>query len=201
LVAPLIGTERLLIRSFAPSDWKDVWEYLSDPLTYVFEPGEPLSEEQARFLSEERSKSHEFLAVELRQKHKVIGHLSFYQIDREDLHTWELGYIFNPSYQMQGYATESVRAIVQYGFGELHVHRIVANCNPENIASWRVLEKAGFVREGLQRKNIYFRINIDGVPIWQDTFNYAILAIDLKTNVTDVEREGPDDPGSHHASR
>jgi len=176
----MIETERLLIRTFAPSDWKDMWEYLSDSVAYVFEPGEPISEEQAVALSKERSNSKDFLAVELKQNRKVIGHLSFRQVDRMELQTWELGYIFNPLYQMQGFATESVRAIVTYGFNELHVHRIVANCNPENIASWRVLEKAGFVREGLQRKSIFFRIDIDGKPIWQDTFAYAILATDVK---------------------
>jgi RimJ/RimL family protein N-acetyltransferase len=62
----------------------------------------------------------------------------------------------------------------------LHAHRIVASCNPENIASWKVLEKVGFVREGLLRKSIFFRINIDGNPIWQDTFCYAIIASDVK---------------------
>jgi RimJ/RimL family protein N-acetyltransferase len=73
----MIETERLLIRAFTSSDWQDIWEYLSDPLTYVFEPGEPIDEEQARLVAENRSNADDFFAVELKQNYKVIGHLSF----------------------------------------------------------------------------------------------------------------------------
>lgn len=175
----MIEAPRIVIRAFDPSDWQDLWEYLSDPLTYVFEPGEPIDEEQAELLTEERSKSNDFLAVELKSNRKVIGHLSFRRIEQIELQSWELGFIFNPSYQRQGYATESAKAVVEYGFHKLHVHRISANCNPENVASWKVLERVGFIKEGHQRKNIFFKTSVEGKPLWQDTYNYAMLATDL----------------------
>jgi len=55
------------------------------------------------------------------------------------------------------------------------VHRVIAQCNPANIASWRVLEKIGFVREGHLRMNIFSRCDGDGRPLWQDTLEYGLL--------------------------
>jgi RimJ/RimL family protein N-acetyltransferase len=52
---------------------------------------------------------------------------------------------------------------------------VIANCHPDNTASWRVLEKLGFVREGHLRRNVFFRVDADGRPRWQDTFEYGLL--------------------------
>ncbi len=49
----------------------------------------------------------------------------------------------------------------------------MAQCNPANTASWRLLERIGFVREGHLRRNIFFRRDVEGRPIWQDTFEYG----------------------------
>ncbi len=58
----------------------------------------------------------------------------------------------------------------------MDAHRVVAQCNPANVASWRVLEKVGFVREGHLRQNIFFRRDAQGRPLWQDTFEYGLLS-------------------------
>jgi [ribosomal protein S5]-alanine N-acetyltransferase len=115
------------------------------------------------------------LAVDLRIEKRVIGHLYFQPIEPAELRTWELGYIFNPRYQRRGYATEAARALLHHAFAEMGVHRVIANCNPANVASWRVLEKIGFVREGHLRQNIFFRRDAEGRPVWQDTFEYGLL--------------------------
>ena len=48
-------------------------------------------------------------------------------------------------------------------------------CNPENTPSWRLMERLGMRREGHLRKNIWFFRDENGRPIWQDTYEYAIL--------------------------
>ena len=149
---------------------------LSLPEIYAFEPGEPIDAAQARAMAVERSKGRAFGAVELRANQRMIGHLYFQPVEPAELRTYELGYIFNPACQRQGYATEAARAFVDHAFAELGVHRVVANCNPANVASWRVLEKIGFVREGHLRQNIFFRCDTDGRPMSQDTFEYARLS-------------------------
>jgi [ribosomal protein S5]-alanine N-acetyltransferase len=54
----------------------------------------------------------------------------------------------------KGYATESCKAIVDYGFATLHLNRIEASVDPENMASVAVLEKLGMQPEGLLRERV-----------------------------------------------
>jgi ribosomal-protein-alanine N-acetyltransferase len=171
----MIETERLIIREHLPSDWTDLYEYLSLPETYIFEPGEPISIDQAKQLSIEKSKERSFLPVILKSIQKMIGHLYFNQIDPKEFLTWEIGYIFNPKFHNHGFATEAVKAIIQYGFEQLHAHKIVAHCNPKNIPSYRVLEKAGMLREGYFKEKAFFRKDINNNPIWHDCVSYGIL--------------------------
>jgi len=171
----MIHTTRLIVRPFQPEDYPSLYEYLSDPSVYLFEPGEPVSLERARELAIERSQGSEFWAVILAATQQMVGHLYFAQTEPKEFLTWELGYIFNPLFHNQGYATESAQALVRYGFEHLGIHRVVAHCNPENIASWRVLEKVGMRREGHFRKNVFFRREADGSPMWVNSYEYAIL--------------------------
>ena len=171
-----IQTDRLVLRPFRPDDARDLFEYLSLPETYEFEPGEPVDAVQARVMAEERSRGSAFWAVELRVERRMIGHLFFSQVEPAELRTFELGYIFNPRFQRHGYATEAARALVGHAFAAMDAHRVVAQCHPANVASWRVLEKVGFVREGHLRQNIFFRRDAQGRPVWQDTFEYGLLS-------------------------
>ncbi len=174
----IIKTERLIIRNFSPDDYQDLYEYLSDSETYTYEPGEPISLEETKTICKERSKRNDFLAVE--SEHKIIGHIYFSQIDPKDLETWEIGYIFNTRFHGKGFATEAVRAVIENGFYEKNIHKIIAHCNPENLASWKLLERVNMKREGELRRNIYFNRNKNGEPIWQDTYEYGILKEDLE---------------------
>lgn len=58
------------------------------------------------------------------------------------------------------------------------VHRIYAECDPQNENSWRLLESLGFRREAHLRKNVYFWRDEDGNPRWKDTYLYAKLDTD-----------------------
>ena len=53
------------------------------------------------------------------------------------------------------------------------VHRVYAECDPRNTASWKLLEKVGMRREAQLRQNIYFHADENGAPIWKDTYVYA----------------------------
>ena len=170
-----IQTQRLTIRRFEESDAADLYEYLSDPQVYKYEPGEPISLVQTQNCAIDMANNPNFWAVELRNEHKVIGQLYFSQQEPKHLLTWELGYIMSSKYQKQGYGSEAAQALVEYGFTEFAAHRIQAHCNPANTASWKLLEKIGFRREGLLRKNVYFRKDEAGNPLWWDSFAYARL--------------------------
>ncbi len=171
----MLETQRLFIRRFHSEDSNDLYEYLSLPEIYCFEPGDPITLQQARDLCLERSKGNSFYAVEVKQEHKMIGHLYFEQTRPSEFMTWELGYIFNPKYQRKGYCTEASRRLIEYGFQDLHAHRITAFCNPRNIASWHVLEKLGLKREGYFKEKAFFRRDEENRPMWHDCYAYGIL--------------------------
>jgi ribosomal-protein-alanine N-acetyltransferase len=173
----MLSTERLIIRPFLETDYQDLYEYLSLEETYRFEPGEPISLEESKKVCLERAKGTDFWAATLKDSgKKLIGHVSFIQTEPKFFLTWEIGFIFNPAFQNKGYATEASQAIIEYAFKELDAHRIVGFCSTENVASYKVLEKCGMKREGLIRKNAFFRKDKDGRPIWLDSYQYAILA-------------------------
>jgi ribosomal-protein-alanine N-acetyltransferase len=171
----MLETERLIIRPFSRNDYQDLYEYLSLPETYHFEPGKPISLNEAKKLCKERAKGKNFWAAVLKDRQKLIGHVSFFPSGPEFLLAWEVGYIFNPVYQNKGYATEAAQAVIKYAFTELGAHRIVAHCSPDNIPSWKVLEKCGMRRECLEKKNFLLRNDEDSKPIWLDSYGYAIL--------------------------
>ena len=65
---------------------------------------------------------------------------------------------------------EAISALLRNGFASAGIlHRVVAHCNPENPASWRLLGKMEFRREGLLKKEALFRKDADGRPLWTDT--------------------------------
>ncbi len=176
----LIETHYLFIRRFKETDSHDLYEYLSNPETYAFEPGQPISLSEAKRLAKERSEGTDFYAVVLKESEKMIGHLYFKQIDPQVMMTWELGYIFNPSYHRKGYASEAARALIEYAFQNQTVHRIMARCDPKNPASWKLLEKIGFRREGHFKQSATFRNDEFGNPIWHDAYEYGLLKEDLE---------------------
>ena len=69
---------------------------------------------------------------------------------------------------------EMTEALIDYCFDVFGLHRVNAVCNPENTASWHVLEKCGMTREAYLRKKC--RYEKQGVVSWEDELEYAILA-------------------------
>ena len=82
----------------------------------------------------------------------------------------EIWYLVEPESWGKGIATGAARRLLDFGFGELELHRIWATCLPENPGSARVLEKAGMRKEGFLVDNL----KIHGV--WKSCFLYAMLA-------------------------
>jgi RimJ/RimL family protein N-acetyltransferase len=171
-------TGRLRARRFRADDWRDLHAYLSMPEVYRFEPGAPIDEVAAQALVAERAEGIDFIALELLEVGRVVGHCSFLIAGEPDLRTRELGFIVNPRYWGRGVASEGGRLVVEYGFRQLGLHRVFAECNPQNTASWKTLERIGFVREGHFRSNM-FRLDRDGLPVWQDTYHYGLLPTDI----------------------
>jgi RimJ/RimL family protein N-acetyltransferase len=165
-------TDRLTIRRFTPDDWPDLLEYISQPEVAEFEPYQVFTEEASKTEAQRRSIDTSYWAVCLKNGGKLIGNIFLW---KRDYNRWELAYSFNRDYQKQGYATEAALAMLDDIFANHNARRVVAFCDPLNTASWRLLERLGFRREGHLIKNTFLKEDADGNPIWRDTYEYAIL--------------------------
>jgi RimJ/RimL family protein N-acetyltransferase len=174
-----LSTKRLLIRKFRESDWCDLYEYLSDPSVTKYEPYDVFSADTCRKEAKKRAGNPSFWAVCLKDTGKLIGNLYF---DPQDFGTRELGYVFNRRYWHQGYAIESAQTLIGCAFRNWGARRIIAACNPENTASWHLLEQLHMRREGHLRQNIYFKKDGNGQPLWVDTYLYALLASEWQSS-------------------
>ena len=168
-----IETKRLIIRKFRPDDFTELYGYLSDVNVVKYEPYDPYTLEQAKREAEYRSNSEEFFAVTLKDGGNLIGNL---YLGKRQFNCYEIGFVFDRKWQMYGYATESASALIDYAFVILKAHRIIAECNPLNYRSQKLMERLGMRREAEFKKNVYFKKNSFGNPIWEDTLQYAILS-------------------------
>jgi ribosomal-protein-alanine N-acetyltransferase len=175
-----IETERLLLRDLAASDRHPVHEYASDPEVVRFMDWGPNTEEETNefiersILSQSEKPRRNFsLAIILKDTGKLVGGCGIHVSNPENREGW-VGYCLNRSFWGKGYATETARGLVKFGFKKLDLHRLFATCDPENSASAHVLEKSGMKREGHLREHKWSNGK------WRDSYLYAILEQDLK---------------------
>ena len=108
------------------------------------------------------------MAIERKDGGNLIGDCVFH-IVAEDAQQAEIGFTLYRQYQGQGYATEAVTRLVDYLFDELHLHRIRAICDVENLASSKLLERIGMRREAHFVENIWFKGR------WGSEYAYGLL--------------------------
>lgn len=169
-------TNRLILRRYDMTDFQDLYEYLSDPGVVKFEPYKPMTRAEVEENLAWRISTDEMIAVELKENHKMIGNI---YLGKRDFDSLELGYVFNRAYWGKSYAYESVQALLEHAF-EQGIHRVYAECDPLNTASWKLLERIGFHREAFFRQNVFFWKDEDGLPVWKDTYVYAKLKEERK---------------------
>ncbi len=187
----VLTTPRLLLRPFAGSDIAAVTVYRGDERVMRFIAGAAeTAEEVAAFLqrcasyADRQSQTQFRFAIVLTATGQIIGG-SGLDITDEEYREGEIGYHLRADYWGQGFATEAAIALLRFGFEELNLHRLFADCAAENTASARVMQKAGMRQEG------HFRENKRIVGQWHDTLLYAML--DREWKATQV-------PGSDNVS-
>lgn len=103
---------------------------------------------------------------------QLIGQVSLFSMKRLPYASGLIGYSIDEKFVGQGVASEALSLAIQFAFQTAKLHRLEAYVSPHNIGSIRVLEKNGFVREGLLRQLLF----INGT--WQDHYLYALLVDD-----------------------
>lgn len=170
-----IETERLLLRKPRMDDASVIFEtYAQDPEVtryLVWEPHKNIRETE-QFLSACEDLWHSekdfAYAITLKENSTLIGMLGLHPMNLK----LELGYALARPYWGKGYMTEVLRIVIGWAFTQLDIFRVQAICDVENIASARVMERAGMIREGLLRCYV-LHPNISAEP--RDAYLYAIV--------------------------
>ena len=181
----IIETERLVLRPFKVSDAEDVYEYLDEPAVHCFADMKLNSLDEAKKEMRSRARDKEYyLAIVLKETGKVIGEVfggpESSDPTEEDEDTVSPCWMLNADYQGKGFAYEAVKAYFDYLFYEKGIRRIYAYTEDYNLHSQRLCEKLGMRREGLFLEFVSFVNNPDGTPIYENTYQYAILKKEWK---------------------
>ena len=130
---------------------KNILDNLRDGLPYPYT--EKDAEEYIKaMLSADTNKTYAFAVI---VDNKVIGSIGVFRCDNIHYRTAEMGYYIGESYWGNGYMTSAVKQICDYIFNNTDIIRIFAEPFANDIASCRVLEKAGFICEGVLRNNAF----------------------------------------------
>jgi Acetyltransferases, including N-acetylases of ribosomal proteins len=196
-------TDRLLLRPFAAGDRDQYAAYHSRPEVYRFlyaaaPSGDALDEQFNKVLDARFEHDGDILrfAVARKDDSAVVGEVLLKMASRDALQG-EVGYIFNPAYAGNGYATEAVAAMLRVGFDEIGFHRIFARLDAANAGSVGVVERLGLRREAHLIQNDRF----DGR--WGDEYIYAILKAEWSERFDGcgAASRARRVPGSEHAER
>ncbi|MGN1413661.1 MAG: GNAT family N-acetyltransferase [Anaerovoracaceae bacterium] len=175
-----IETDRLLLRPFAETDAADIFEYLHAPEVNCFACMRLETMEDARKDAAEKAKDPDlYLAITLKETGKVIGEIFAHpegtDPESEGKDTWSPCWMLNPAYQGKGYMYEAASAYYDYLFSSMGVRRIYLYTEDYNLSCQKLSEKLGMRKEGLFREFVSFISDSEGHPIYENTYQYAIL--------------------------
>jgi len=179
-------TERLILRPLTPADSEGLFRIFSDPEVTKYLEITPLkfaSEGKALleyFNGQFERKTGVRWGIESKQDGALIGTCGFHTVELWVFKT-ELSYDVGRPYWGQGIVPEAAKALLRHAFGEMGMNRVQASVIPEAAASARVLEKLGFLREGVLRETGYWKGRF-----W-DKVTYSLLRREWE------EREGAAD--------
>jgi len=169
---PTLETERLLLRDFALTDWDELNALVSDPSVTRFMHFAHWDEAKRRewftwlVQNANNPKTDAYnWAMTLKSNGMLIGWL-FIGGPRRPLEAG-CGYALHQHFWGQGYMPETLRAAIEYEFSTLGTRRITAECETQNTASARVMQKSGMVHEGT-----FYEPDFEGN--WAHRHHYAI---------------------------
>ena len=181
LGTPKIETERLILRRMELSDAQmafDHWlsdERVSDNrVSAAHKTVSETIERITKIVEDYTKEDFCWWGIDQKANGKLIGEIDLYDFDNATGNC-EVSYSIGYEWWNNGYATEALMAVMEYGFRHMQIHKIAAAHNTDNMASGKVMLKAGMVREGVIRhmvrnaKNQYKDCAIYGI-IQEDYF-------------------------------
>ena len=186
---PTLHTSRLLLRPFTQADTDAIFALHSNPdiLRYWDSPPYTDYTQAERFISGctriEQEGRGVRLAIERSTDVTFIGWCGFSNWNPE-YRSAGIGYCLNDTAWGQGFATEAAGAVLQWAFETLDLNRVQSEADTRNIASARVLEKLGFLREGTLREDCIVNGDVS------DSWVYGLLRRDWNRKMSEVLADG-----------
>ncbi|MBI5352072.1 MAG: GNAT family N-acetyltransferase [Chloroflexi bacterium] len=172
----LLQTQRLILRNFKDCDLDIFVSYRNDPevakyqgwgLPYPREKGEKFITSMKDKFALKQADWIQY-AIALKDTDELIGDLGCY-VRKDDARQAKIGYTIASKHWRKGYATEVIPFILEYLFEDMDMHRVAADCDSENVASYRTLEKLGFRREA------YFVESFLVNGVYTSEYHYGML--------------------------
>jgi RimJ/RimL family protein N-acetyltransferase len=173
--AMLLETPRLILRELEEADAPaaHIWE--SDPEVVRYQSTDSSSlDETVEYLRRVRRRGAEEprrfyeLGAERREDRLLIGRVGL-RVARPEHREAEIWFAFRRDVWGLGHGTEAVRALIDFGFSRVGLHRIYGDCDPRNARSARLMERLGMRRDGHLRENWWLKGE------WCDSWIYSIL--------------------------
>ena len=172
-----IRTARLLLRPLTSTDTDALLAYRGRPDVCRYVPFEPMDRQvisdrlaaQWAVTALDDEGQSLTLGIEVPETGALAGDVILFWHSREH-RSGEVGYILNPDFAGQGYATEAAHAVLRLGFEELGLHRITARLDERNEASAKVARRLGMRQEARLVNNELFKGE------WSTELNFAMLA-------------------------
>lgn len=175
-----VETERLVLRRFKYSDneamlrnWiadEKIQSMYSEP-TYT--TTEAVNELLKKYIDSYENLDYYRWAIVLKDSDKCIGQIAYFLVDTNNNFA-EIEYCIGSDFQRRGFATEATKAVIEYGFSKINLHKVQICTKTINIPSQKVIEKCGFHYEGTLRD--YFYMNGEYVG----RLYYSILETEYK---------------------
>ena len=171
---PTLETDRLIIRVLNKNDVADLKEWLGRDEIYTYWGRKANRNEKNPELMfgpdprpwVKRKPSPDFdWGIVLKESNKVVGMIAIFDI--QNARMGDIGYRVNPEYWNMGITTEALKEVIRFIFENTEIDRLNGRADVRNIASNKVMEKCGFIKEGTVRQgkmvSVYCDYNIYGM--------------------------------------
>jgi|KBSSwiStaDraftv2_1062776.scaffolds.fasta_scaffold78908_4 ribosomal-protein-alanine N-acetyltransferase len=176
---PELSTERLVLRQVNESDAEKIFSLRSDErvMQFIDRPVAVTIADALQYIERINNSLNAAegitWAITLKEDPSLIGTIGFWRIEKEHYRA-EIGYLLNHSFHRKGIMQEAMIVVLAYGFKIIKLHSIMANVNPANLASIKLLERNNFTREGYFKESFFFNGR------FLDTAIYSLVTTEIK---------------------
>lgn len=156
-----ITTERLILRRLKDSDDKDIVKNVNNlnvskwllvvPCPYKLKDAKEWIKKNKEYWTKKLVTDYVF-GIELKEEEKIIGTIGLHHVDRYQGNA-EVGYWLGERYWKKGYGSEALKALINFAFKRLKLRRLEVGVFSQNLSSGKLLEKFGFVKEGIRKES------------------------------------------------